>query len=103
MMQGDSFQLPVGVQDALSDLAKRWASRGIIVSMFGSFARGTGRRDSDIDLAIEWGVERNERLWQEFLNDIDALPTVRKIDVVDLHTADRAFSESIRPLLRRVA
>lgn len=98
-----SFQLPQGVQDALTALAKKWAPRGIVVSIFGSFARGTGRLDSDLDIAIEWAGDRDEYTWQEFLSDIEALPTVRPIDVVDLNTADAAFATSIRPTLRRVA
>ncbi len=103
----EPFQLPAGVADAVAELARRWESRGLVVSMFGSFARGEARRDSDIDLAVEWTGkrqgERDESLWCEFLADVDRLPTVRRIDVVDVSTAEESFIKSIRPQFRRVA
>ncbi len=101
------FQLPSGVSDAVADLARRWESRGLVISMFGSFARGDARRDSDIDLAVEWSGmlkgERDESLWREFLAEVDRLPTVRRIDVVDVSTAEESFIKAIRPQFRRVA
>ena len=102
-MRENIFKLPQGVQDALASLATKWKPRGIVVSLFGSFARETARIDSDLDIAIEWTGARSEQAWQEFLADIEALPTVRQIDVVDVDTADAQFASAIRPLLRRVA
>ena len=95
--------IPKGVQDALASLAAKWAPRGLIVSLFGSFARGAGRADSDLDVAVQWTRARSDAAWHEFLQDIEQLPTVRPIDVVDLSTVDAEFAAAIKPLLRRVA
>ncbi len=97
-MHTSVFQLPVGVLDALAELARKWSARGVVLSVFGSFAAGTAARDSDLDLA-----GRDAMLHAELMADIEALPTVRPIDVVDLSEADAAFVAAIRPGMRRVA
>ena len=102
-MHTSVFQLPIGVRDALAELARKWSARGVVLSVFGSFAAGTAARDSDLDLAVEWTAGRDATLHAELMADIEALPTVRPIDVVDLSEADAAFVAAIRPSMRRVA
>ena len=90
-MHKSVFQLPLGVRDALAALARKWSARGVVLSVFGSFASGTAAFDSDLDLAVEWTAGRDATLHAELMADIEALPTVRPIDVVDLSEADAAF------------
>ena len=51
------------------------------VQIFGSFARGDARPDSDLDLLIEAGPERTPFFPGGFVADLEAL-LERKIDVV---------------------
>lgn len=102
-MSPSGFQLPPAVREAIRDLAARWLPRGAVIWLFGSFATGTACRDSDLDLAVEWAGVRDEATRAQLLAEIEALPTVRPIDVVDLSEAAPAFIAAIRPTMRRVA
>jgi uncharacterized protein len=65
------------------------------IYLFGSYARGTARRGSDIDVAIDVGKRLNLHERQFLWNLLDALPTLQKIDLVDLYTVPDNMRESI--------
>lgn len=80
------------VWNDLRQVADRFASRGIHLFLFGSFASGEQRPGSDLDL----GFTASERISPEAIESlreaIDALPTIRRIDLVDFRRADPAFA-----------
>lgn len=55
------------------------------IYLFGSYAYGTAKQGSDIDIAIDTGRRLNLHEWQFLWNLLDALPTVQKIDLVDMY------------------
>lgn len=55
------------------------------IYLFGSYARGTAKQGSDIDIAIDTGKRLNLHEHQFLWNLLDALPTAQKIDLVDMH------------------
>jgi uncharacterized protein len=65
------------------------------IYLFGSYAQGTVKQGSDIDIAIDTGKRLNLHEWQFLWNLLDALPTVQKIDLVDMHRISDAMRESI--------
>lgn len=65
------------------------------IYLFGSNARGTAKQGSDIDIAIDTGKRLNLHEWQFLWNLLDALPTVQKIDLVDMNRIPEAMRESI--------
>jgi predicted nucleotidyltransferase len=65
------------------------------IYLFGSYARGTAKQGSDIDIAIDTGRRLNLHEWQFLWNLLDALPTVQKIDLVDMHRIPEAMQKSI--------
>jgi len=65
------------------------------IYLFGSYARGTAKQGSDIDIAIDTGKRLNLHEWQFLWNLLDALPTVQKIDLVDMYRIPDAMRESI--------
>lgn len=65
------------------------------IYLFGSYAYGKPRQGSDIDIAIDVGKRLNLHEWQFLWNLLDALPTVQKIDLVDMHRIPEAMRESI--------
>jgi predicted nucleotidyltransferase len=65
------------------------------IYLFGSYAYGKPRQGSDIDIAIDVGKQLNLHEWQFLWNLLDALPTVQKIDLVDMHRIPDAMRESI--------
>jgi uncharacterized protein len=66
---------------------------GYSTVLFGSWARGTARPTSDIDIGIlgERPVPNEQML--KIRAQVDAIPTLRKIEVVDLQTTDERFRE----------
>lgn len=84
-------QLPEPVFNALLALAEKYRTKGIQLFIFGSFARGEGRQSSDLDLGVEWNDGRNDQLFHNLCEDVLELPTIRKIDVVDMEQADASF------------
>ncbi|HLJ31421.1 MAG TPA: nucleotidyltransferase domain-containing protein [Candidatus Babeliales bacterium] len=65
------------------------------IYLFGSYARGTAKQGSDIDIAIDVGKRLNLHEHQFLFNLLDALPTVQKIDLVDMHKIPDSMHESI--------
>ena len=75
--------LPSPVLEGLRRLGAEASVRGIHLFLFGSFARGDARPNSDLDLGYELrgGVHPINRTW--LIDAVDALPTIRPIDLVD--------------------
>ena len=65
------------------------------IYLFGSYSRGTEKQGSDIDVAIDVGKRLNLHERQFLWNLLDALPTVQRIDLVDLYTVPDNMRESI--------
>ena len=65
------------------------------IYLFGSYARGTAKQGSDIDIAIDAGKRLNLHEHQFLFNLLDALPTPQKIDLVDMYKISDDMRESI--------
>ena len=65
------------------------------IYLFGSYARGTAKQGSDIDVAIDVGKRLNLHERQFLWNLLDALPTIQRIDLVDMHAIPDDMRESI--------
>ncbi len=67
---------------------------GYDVFLFGSQAKGTAMPTSDIDIGIfgKSAVPFDQMV--QILNAVEAIPTLRKIDVVDLNSVDEHFKKS---------
>ena len=78
----------------LCDLARKYHQEGLRLFIFGSFARGEQRPNSDLDLGVEWcGTPRPEvflRLYQE-VQDL----TIRPIDLVDFAQVASEFKDGV--------
>lgn len=85
--------LPPKLQRSLQELAGRYRQAGAELFIFGSFARGDARPTSDLDLGVEWLGERSANVLARLYDDVDTLPTIRKIEVVDFTQVDTRFRE----------
>lgn len=65
------------------------------IYLFGSYAKGTARQGSDIDIAVDTGKRLNLHEWQFLWNLLDALPTVQNIDLIDMHRIPDDMREDI--------
>lgn len=53
--------------------------------LFGSYAKGTAHATSDIDIAVWPGEAWTVRDWDTLLDDLEALPTLKKWDLVRMN------------------
>lgn len=53
--------------------------------LFGSFAKGTAHAASDIDIAVWPGEGWTVRDWDALMDDLEALPTLKKWDLVRMN------------------
>lgn len=83
--------LPARLMKALEEVAEKYDRKGLILFIFGSFARSKQRKTSDLDIGVLWKSVRNPKMFTELYQDIQQLPTIRKIDLVDMHQVDKDF------------
>jgi len=98
-----TYSLPQRLLRALQELAGEYRRDGLELFIFGSFARGDQRPTSDLDIGVEWRGERDPETFLHLYRDVQALPTIRQIDLVDLTQVDpdfRRVSASARIYLR---
>lgn len=89
--------LPFPLREGLRRLAERFRCRGIRLVVFGSFARGEARPWSDLDLGIQWDGAGRREVEAELFGAVRELPTIRRIDLVDLDAAGEALrGEALR-------
>jgi predicted nucleotidyltransferase len=90
--------IPDKVMDLARDvarLARRRIDPAARVLLFGSWARGMAVPRSDLDVAIDAGNRIRPSLLQRLQFDCEELRTLRKIDLVDLHSAGPELREAI--------
>lgn len=82
------------VQQTIRHIAKEAKSElpaGYRVMLFGSWAQGNARPGSDIDIGIFGDKPLPHRLLMNIRKKIEDVPTLRKIDIVDLSRASERF------------
>jgi hypothetical protein len=90
--------LPDTVQRAVRSLGEQARNEGVRLFVFGSFARGDARPNSDLDLGYEvppGGLETplaGVRLFEA----VEQLPTIRPVDLVDFSQVSEAFRQRAR-------
>lgn len=82
------------IKEVASIISKHLASNYKIL-LFGSWAKGDALETSDIDIAILGEKKVPWDLMVKIRQEIDNLPTLRKIDVVDLNSVEDRFKNSV--------
>ena len=73
----------------------RIMEEGLQVYLFGSWAQGRALAESDLDIALDAGKPIESVVLLSIINDVDDIPTLRKVDVVDLQALDQAFRRQV--------
>jgi len=74
---------------------RKYVPKEYTILLFGSWAQSNASPTSDIDIAILGPHCIDSVVMARLRQDIDELPTLRKIDVVDIQAADEKFRERI--------
>jgi len=65
------------------------------IVLFGSWARGNAQETSDIDIGLMGPEAVDEMLLLRIREEINSIPTLRRIDVIDLNKADNEFRREV--------
>lgn len=63
-----------------------------LIILFGSQATGTASNTADIDIGIE-AKQMTAVQWQRILEQVEQIPTLRSIDIVNLDKVSKNFRE----------
>lgn len=94
--------LPKPVIQAAQELAQSARQSGLRLFVFGSFARGDARPQSDLDLGVEVVVthEKTEACLLRLRDELDRWPSIRPVDLVDFRGVSPEFrNEATRVVL----
>jgi len=65
------------------------------IFLFGSWAKGGAEETSDIDVGILGKEKIPWDIMARILGEVKAIPTLRKIDVVDLNLVEDSFKNNV--------
>ena len=86
---------PARLTRMASQRIKSHLPRGYDLFLFGSWAKGTAVPTSDIDLGIVGLRPLPLEIMSEIRGSLDAMPTIRKIDFVDLRRMSKEHRRDI--------
>ncbi len=79
------------IQDKVVRIVREHLDDAYDILLFGSWARGNALPQSDIDIGIYGEHEVPWSVMAQIRHAVDELPTLRKIDVVDLRAKSEKF------------
>ena len=85
--------LPPRLVSRLKALGRKYRAEGVELFIFGSQSRKDRRPNSDLDLGVEWHRPVSPDLFRTICRDVEDLPTIRKVDLVDFSKASPAWRE----------
>jgi predicted nucleotidyltransferase len=80
--------------DEVQQIIEAQLPDGFEIFLFGSQAKGTATDTSDIDIGILGETLVPFEKMVRILSAVEAIPTLRKIDVIDLNSVDELFKSS---------
>jgi len=83
------------LREALGVIRRHLPGGEFSVFLFGSWAKGSAEPASDIDLGILGPNAVNDMLLLRLKEEIGAIPTLRRIDIVDLNRTDEGFRRDV--------
>jgi len=87
------------VQTIVDIIAKECHQRfgdKVTLIWFGSWVKGNAYKESDIDLAIEYHSDLNQKEIIDFKDWLDELPTLYSIDLVEINKIAHSFKMEIK-------
>jgi len=83
------------IKEIIAILGRHLEAERYRVFLYGSWASMNARPTSDIDIAVLGEGPIDEMVFLRVREEIDNLPTLRSIDIVDLAKADREFRDAV--------
>ena len=83
------------ISDAVNIIRRHLSDREFEIVLFGSWARGDAQENSDIDLGLVGPESVDDTTLLRIKEEIRCIPTLRRIDVVDLSKTDDTFRQDV--------
>ena len=94
MSQARIDQVKAIIRDAIIPFKAKLGPRRVL--FFGSRVAGTARERSDFDVAIDGSGRVDPRLFAQICDSLEDLPTLYRVDLVDLSTvSDKVRAEML--------
>ena len=81
--------------DQATGIIRKYLPKDYKVFLFGSWAKGNALETSDIDIAILGHSKVNSSNMTHILSEVEDIPTLRSIDIVDLKNTSKDFRETV--------
>ncbi|MBI3194907.1 MAG: nucleotidyltransferase domain-containing protein [Ignavibacteriae bacterium] len=76
-------------------ILRRYLSDEYRIFLFGSWAKGIAHSTSDIDIGIMGSTKVPAQTLSRILIEVDSIPTLRSIEIVDLMNKSESFQTSV--------
>lgn len=76
-------------------IIRQYIENNYQIMLFGSWARGNAMETSDIDIGILGKEQISSDIMRKIRSDIENIPTLRGIDVVDLNSVEEKFKNKV--------
>lgn len=83
------------IKEILGIIRRHLPSEEFKVFLFGSWAKGAAEPASDIDIGILGPKAVDDLLLLRLKSEIGGIPTLRRIDIVDLNKTDEKFRKEV--------
>ena len=83
------------IREILKIIRRYLSSQDFKVFLFGSWAKGNAESTSDIDIGILGEEPVDSLVLMRIKGETEAIPTLRKVDIVDLKTVDEIFRKNV--------
>jgi uncharacterized protein len=82
-------------KEAVSIIRRYLPGKEFEIVLFGSWARGNAQETSDIDIGLVGRQPVDDMMLSRIKEEISGIPTLRRIDVVDLSKTDDDFRQEV--------
>ena len=82
------------IEKKVVQIIRKYLGMDAPIYLFGSWAKGNARPNSDIDIGIRIHKQDRQNFYR-IRTEIDELRTLRKIDIIDLSLVSKKFSKHI--------
>lgn len=87
----DSTQI---IQEVVK-IIRQYLDNNSQIMLFGSWVRGNAIETSDIDIGILGKEQISSDIMRKIRDDIENIPTLRGIDIVDLNSVEEKFKNKV--------
>ena len=95
LARGNRAQVQPLVDEVVRVICDHVHEERLRLYLFGSWAQGRALSVSDLDIALDIGRPIEPAILRKIAEALDELPTLRKVDVVDLQAVGQEFRQRV--------